>query len=78
MGMSNVAPKGEVPMTVKIAYYIAAAVLLIASIWTVLSVKEYEPKTYNYYHGISDDNRNEKLNLWQLLKLRLNNFGKLV
>ena len=51
MGMSNVAPKGEVPMTVKIAYYIAAAVLLIASIWTVLSVKEYEPKTYNYYHG---------------------------
>ena len=44
-------------MTVKIAYYIAAAVLLIASIWTVLSVKEYEPKTYNYYHGISDDNR---------------------
>lgn len=68
MGMSNVAPKGEVPMTVKIAYYIAAAVLLIASIWTVLSVKEYEPKTYNYYHGISDDNRNEKLNLWQLLK----------
>ena len=55
-------------MTVKIAYYIAAAVLLIASIWTVLSVKEYEPKTYNYYHGISDDNRNEKLNLWQLLK----------
>ena len=46
LGISNVAPKGEVPMTVKLAYYIAAAVLLIASIWTVISVREYEPKTY--------------------------------
>ena len=55
-------------MTVKLAYYIAAAVLLIASIWTVISVREYEPKTYNYYHGINENNRNNKLNLLQLLK----------
>ena len=68
LGISNVAPKGEVPMTVKLAYYIAAAVLLIASIWTVISVREYEPKTYNYYHGINENNRNNKLNLLQLLK----------
>ena len=53
LGMSN-APKGEVPMTVKLAYYIAA-VLLIASIWTVIS-------------GINESNRNNKLNLLQLLK----------
>lgn len=77
LGISNVAPKGEVPMTVKLAYYIAAAVLLIASIWTVISVREYEPKTYNYYHGINENNRNNKLNLLQLLKKPLNNFGKL-
>ncbi len=42
--MSNVAPKGEVPMTVKLAYYIAAAVLLIASIWTVISVRNMSLK----------------------------------
>ena len=44
LGMSNVAPKGEVPMTVKLAYYIAAAVLLIASIWTVISVRNMSLK----------------------------------
>lgn len=68
LGVANVAPKGEVPPTVKIAYYIAALVLLVASIWTVLSVKEYEPKKYNYYHGISEDAKEKRINLLQLLK----------
>ncbi|MGI2314213.1 SLC45 family MFS transporter [Staphylococcus cohnii] len=67
-GVANVAPKGEVPMTVKLAYYIAAAALLIASIWTVWSVKEYEPEKFNYYHGISEKTKQSRLNLWQLLK----------
>ena len=25
--------------------------------------QEYEPKTYNYYHGINENNRNNKLRL---------------
>lgn len=67
-GVSNVAPKGEVPMTVKIAYYIAAVVLLISTIWTVRSVNEYNPKLHAQYHGIEEKrNRKNSLNLWQLL-----------
>ncbi|GEP83629.1 sugar transporter [Staphylococcus piscifermentans] len=68
-GVANVAPKGEVPLTVKIAYYIAAAVLLISTIWTVRSVNEYNPKQHAYYHGIDEKrDRKNSLNLWQLLK----------
>lgn len=68
-GVSNVSPQGEIPMTVKLAYYLAAAVLLISSVWTVFSVKEYSPKKYAYYHGVPEkENRKSSPNLWQILK----------
>lgn len=67
-GVANVAPKGEVPMTVKIAYYIAAAVLLVSTIWTVKSVNEYTPEQHANYHGTEVKRSKENsLNLWQLL-----------
>ncbi len=40
-GISNVAPEGEIPASVKYAFYFGGVVFLLAVIWTVVSTKEY-------------------------------------
>ncbi len=42
--MSNSAPKGEIPDTVKFAFYIGGIVFFIAVLWTVITGKEYSPE----------------------------------
>ncbi len=44
MGLSNVAPAGEIPETVQWAFYIGGAALFAAVAWTVFSTKEYSPE----------------------------------
>ncbi len=43
-GISNTAPAGEIPPSVKFSFYIGGAVFLLAVIWTVFSSKEYSPE----------------------------------
>lgn len=43
LGLSNVAPAGEIPHTVQWAFYIGGAALLMAVCWTVFTTKEYSP-----------------------------------
>ena len=44
IGISNVAPAGKIPDSVKYSFYIGGAVFLIAVLWTVFSTKEYSPE----------------------------------
>ena len=44
MGLSNVAPEGEIPETVQWAFYIGGAALFAAVCWTVFKTKEYSPE----------------------------------
>jgi len=43
MGVANTAPEGQIPLSVKYAFYIGGIVLLLAVIWTVVSTREYSP-----------------------------------
>ncbi len=43
LGLSNVAPEGQIPDTVRWAFYIGGAALLAAVSWTVFTTKEYSP-----------------------------------
>ena len=43
LGLSNVAPAGEIPETVHWAFYIGGAALFAAVCWTVFTTKEYSP-----------------------------------
>lgn len=43
-GVSNIAAEGEVPPTVRYSFYIGAAALLVAVLWTVLTTREYPPE----------------------------------
>jgi len=39
-----VTPAGEIPLTVKVSYYVGAAVFLGTVLWTVFTTKEYPPQ----------------------------------
>ena len=41
--VANVAPAGEVPPSVRYGFYIGAAALFVAVLWTVLTTREYSP-----------------------------------
>ncbi|MGI2259911.1 MFS transporter [Shewanella sp. GXUN23E] len=43
-GVSNSAPQGQIPDTVKYAFYAGAVVLFVAVGWTVIRSKEYSPQ----------------------------------
>jgi maltose/moltooligosaccharide transporter len=42
--ISNTAPEGEIPQTVRLSFYLGGAVFLLAVLWTVFSTKEYPPE----------------------------------
>lgn len=51
IGVANTAPKGQVPASVIISFYVGALVLVIFSLIAVFNVKEYDDATYELYHG---------------------------
>ncbi|MBS9334669.1 MFS transporter [Fructobacillus sp. M1-13] len=59
LGVANHAKIGEIPPSVRISYYIAAVILIIATGFTVLTVKEYSPEELRRYHGLSDNKLKE-------------------
>ena len=55
VGIANTAPEGQVPDTVKYAFYIGAAILILCVLFTTFKVKEMPPKEYAEFHGIDPD-----------------------
>jgi maltose/moltooligosaccharide transporter len=52
LGIANTAPEGQVPDTVKYAFYIGSAILILCVLFTTFKVKEMPPKEYAEFHGI--------------------------
>ncbi|MCX6256149.1 MAG: MFS transporter [Bacteroidia bacterium] len=42
--IQNTAPEGEIPLSVKLSFYLGGAVFISAVLWTVLRTKEYSPE----------------------------------
>jgi|SRR5690554_1566273 len=64
-GVSNTAPEGVIPDSVRFSFYIGAAAFFFAVLWTVIKSKEYPPedmeaflenkaKTSGIYHGLAE------------------------
>ena len=69
VGIANVAPEGQVPDTVKYAFYIGAAILILCVLFTTFKVKEMPPQEYAEFHGIDPDKKEEKApSMFVLLK----------
>lgn len=69
LGIANTAPEGEIPDTVKYAFYIGAAILIICVLYTTFKVKEMPPKEYAEFHGIDTTKKTAKTpGMFTLLK----------
>lgn len=51
VGVSNVAPQGSIPDTVKWSFWFGAAALLGAVVWTVVSTREFSPEEMAAFDG---------------------------
>jgi len=68
-GVSNVAPAGMIPDSVKWTFYIGAALLILCVAVTVFRTKELPPAEYAKYNAIDESKANEeKVNVFALLK----------
>ena len=54
LGISNTAPEGMIPASVKFSFYTGAVVFLIAVLWTVISTKEYSPEELASFEAHED------------------------
>jgi maltose/moltooligosaccharide transporter len=52
--VQNTAPAGQIPLSVKLSFYIGGAVFISAVIWTIIRTKEYSPDELKEY--ASEDN----------------------
>jgi MFS family permease len=51
LGIANTAPEGQIPLSVKLSFYIGAAVFFLAVLWTVLRTREYSPEEMAEFAG---------------------------
>ncbi len=58
-GVSNTAPEGMIPESVRLSFYIGGAVFFLAVVWTVLGSKEYPPDELMAYSEDKEANRGE-------------------
>ncbi len=50
LGISNTAPEGVIPDSVKFSFYIGGAIFLLSVLWTVFTTKEYSPEELAKYN----------------------------
>jgi maltose/moltooligosaccharide transporter len=53
--ISNTAPEGEIPATVKLSFYLGGAVFLAAVLYTVFTTKEYSPEEIEEFSRAEDE-----------------------
>ena len=53
-GISNIAPEGEIPDSVKFSFYVGAIVFFLAVVWTIFSTKEYSPDELRKFSEAED------------------------
>jgi maltose/moltooligosaccharide transporter len=60
LGVSNLAPGGGIPDTVRFAFWIGAAALFLAVMWTILTTREYSPDEMSGFGESADHPDNDQ------------------
>lgn len=69
IGISNIAPEGQVPGTVTYAFYVGAAILILCVLYTFWKVKEMPPKEYAEFHGFAEEKESKSEKKESMLSL---------
>jgi maltose/moltooligosaccharide transporter len=67
VGVSNDAEAGKVAPSVIWSFYIGGSLLLLSVLVTVFKTKEYPPKEFEKYNGITEKDKLNKESFWKLL-----------
>ncbi|MDV3458164.1 MFS transporter [Sphingomonas sp. HF-S4] len=54
LGVSNAAPPGDIPDTVRFAFWFGGAALFLSVLWTVVTTREYDPAAMAAFDGPAD------------------------
>lgn len=76
IGFSDAVENHQVPMSLKMAFYVGAAILIVCVIYTCLNVKEMPPEEYAMYHGGSEKAEEESVSIIKLLKAAPGNYWR--
>ena len=60
LNIPNTAPEGQIPPSVKYAFYLGAIIFIGAVLWTVLGAKEYSPEEMEKFNEDNEDTKNEQ------------------
>jgi len=75
IGIKNVAAEGVVPDSVIWSFYIGAVILILCVIYTTMKVKEWPPKEYAEYNGLTEKT-DDSANWFVLLRNAPSTFWK--
>jgi len=59
---------GGIEISLSMSYYIGAAILLIGVFWTTFRVKEFPPKEFAEYNGLTEEAVQKRESFWNILK----------
>ena len=62
LGISNSAPSGQIPDSVKYSFYLGGLVFFASVLWTVLTTKEYPPEEFEKFHENKNENQTSEKN----------------
>ncbi len=68
MGVQNEAPVGEVAPSVIWSFYLGGSILLVSVLVTVFKTKEYPPEKFEAFNNITAEDKEKKVNFFQLLR----------
>lgn len=61
LGVSNSAPAGQIPDTVRYAFWFGGVALFLSVLWTILSTREYDPAQMAAFDGAADEDHGETI-----------------
>ncbi len=69
IGVSNVPAEGEsLPPSLIWSFYIGGAVIMLSILWTTFRVKEFPPKEFAEYNGITEEEAQKKESFFSMFK----------
>lgn len=54
LGVENTAPEGQIPLSVKLSFYIGGIVFISAVVWTIIRTKEYSPEEIRDFSTVEE------------------------
>jgi len=70
-GISNTAPEGVIPESVKYSFYIGGIAFFLAVLWTVIKTKEYSPEELESFNKEDAQHNSEKLEIEKINSQKL-------